>query len=206
MARGGKRPGAGRKPKERPLSSDEVREAADRAEGLRPESHERPGQPTAYRDTYAAQAEKLCQLGATDRDLADFFEVSVRTIDRWKTAQDAFCRALKSGKESSDDRVERSLYQRALGYSHDATKIMQHNGEPVIVPYVEHYPPDTVACIFWLKNRRPDLWRDKQVHEHGGIGGGPIRHITSEMTAEEAADAYAATLNGDARDVATELH
>jgi hypothetical protein len=38
--------------------------------------------------------------------------------------------------------------------------------KPVCVPYRQHVPPDVVACIFWLKNRRPDLWRDRQDHRH----------------------------------------
>jgi hypothetical protein len=54
-----------------------------------------------------------------------------------------------------------SLYHRAIGYSYDAVKIFMHDGKPVEVPYREHVPPDVAACIFWLKNRRPHLWRDK---------------------------------------------
>lgn len=50
------------------------------------------------------------------------------------------------------------------GYSYDAVKIFQHNGKPVKVPYVEHVPPDTTACIFWLKNRKPEAWRDVKDH------------------------------------------
>jgi hypothetical protein len=66
--------------------------------------------------------------------------------------------------------VERSLYHRAVGYSYDAVKIFMPGGKgkPVIVPYREHMPPDTVACIFWLKNRRREEWRDKQEVEHSG--------------------------------------
>jgi hypothetical protein len=54
-------------------------------------------------------------------------------------------------------------------------KILQDKGVPIVVPFEQHYPPDTVACIFWLKNRRPDLWRDKVGLEHTGPGGGPIQ-------------------------------
>ncbi|UHC16054.1 hypothetical protein LRS73_26845 [Methylobacterium currus] len=167
MARGGKRPGAGRKPKAPPLTLDEIKEAADRAEELKPEKRAN-GRPSSYREPFAKQAEKLCALGATDDDLADFFEVSVRTVLRWKVEFPAFCQALKDGKAGADDRVERSLYQRAVGYSHDAEKIMQHQGEVVRAAYREHYPPDTTAAIFWLKNRRPEQWRDKVAHEHKG--------------------------------------
>ena len=61
----------------------------------------------------------------------------------------------------SDSRVEKSLYQRANGYSHPAVKVfMTRDGKTVEHKYIEHYPPDVTACLFWLKNRRPDRWRD----------------------------------------------
>lgn len=134
------------------------------------------GRPSEYRPEFAEQARKLCQLGATDVEIGDFFEVSVRTIYRWKADHDEFCHALKAGKEIADERVERSLYQRAVGYTHDAVKIFMPAGasEPVYAPYREHNPPDTTAAIFWLKNRRKDDWRDKQEHEIGGKDGGPV--------------------------------
>jgi len=133
------------------------------------------GRPTSYQPEYAKQAEKLCQLGATDEDLADFFEVSIRTISNWKVSQPEFLQALKGGKETADERVERSLYHKAVGYTHDAVKIFQHQGTVIEAPYREHIAPDTTAAIFWLKNRRPDLWRDRQQHEHSGPDGKPVQ-------------------------------
>lgn len=135
------------------------------------------GRPTKYADGYAKQAEKLCQLGATDQEIADFFEVDVRTIYRWKGDHDEFCQALKAGKDVADERVERSLYQRAIGYEQEEVKIfMPANAEaPVYAPFRAKIAPDTTAAIFWLKNRRKDQWRDK--HEIGGPGeNGEIVH------------------------------
>lgn len=122
------------------------------------------GRPSSYKPSFATQAAKLCELGATDEDLADFFDVSIRTIIRWKAAHAEFCHALKCGKEGADNRVERSLYQKAVGYTYDAVKIFQHQGTVIEAPYREHVPPDTTAAIFWLKNRRPDEWREKITH------------------------------------------
>jgi hypothetical protein len=120
------------------------------------------GRPSSYKPEYAEQAGKLCKLGATDKELADFFEVTEQTVNNWKTDFPSFFESLKRGKHEADDRVEHSLYRRALGYSHDAVKIFcSKEGDVTKVEYVEHYPPDTVACIFWLKNRRSDEWRDK---------------------------------------------
>lgn len=120
------------------------------------------GRPSKYKSELDGQAAKLCKLGATDRELAEFFEVSESTLNLWKLQHPSFSESLKRGKAESDDRVEQSLYRRALGYSHDAVKIlMTKEGAVFREEYIEHYPPDTTACIFWLKNRRPDLWRDK---------------------------------------------
>lgn len=122
------------------------------------------GRPTEYKPEYAEQAEKLCKLGATDKDLADFFDVSIRTVERWRVQHEEFCRAAKNGKDEADNRVERSLYQRAVGYTFESEKIFQNKGEVVRAPCLEHVPPDVTAAIFWLKNRRKDEWRDRTEH------------------------------------------
>lgn len=131
-----------------------------------------PGRPTDYDPKkMPEQAEKLCVLGATDEEIADFFGVSARTIYRWKIEHPEFCQAVKSGKENADERVERSLYQKATGYyfveqeSHKL-KIDQHKEEIEVVDVEKFATPDTTAAIFWLKNRRKDVWRDKQEVEH----------------------------------------
>lgn len=124
--------------------------------------------PSKYKPEYVAQAEKLCRLGATDIEVADFFDVDVRTLYRWKGEHEEFCQALKAGKEVSDERVERSLFARAIGYEHDEVDIRVVGGAIVQTPIRKFYPPDTTAAIFWLKNRKPDGWRDKQDIEHSG--------------------------------------
>jgi hypothetical protein len=115
---------------------------------------------SAFKPEYVAQAKMLCErFGAIDSDLAEFFGVSVRSIHRWKHDFPEFREALTVGKEVADDRVEQSLYARAIGYSHDAVKIMAVEGKVIEVPYVEHFPPDTPAARLWLMNRRG--WSDK---------------------------------------------
>jgi hypothetical protein len=124
--------------------------------------------PSKYKPEFVAQAEKLCKLGATDMEIADFFEVNVATLNRWKAEHEEFCASIKSGKSEADERVERSLFARANGFEHDDTDIRVVDGAVVQTPIRKHYPPDTTAAIFWLKNRRPGDWRDKQEVEHGG--------------------------------------
>jgi hypothetical protein len=124
--------------------------------------------PSKYRPEFVAQAEKLCALGATDLELADFFGVDVATLYRWKISHPEFCESIKAAKVAADERVERSLYARATGYTHDAVKLFCYEGAVVEAPYREHVPPDTGACAFWLKNRRPSEWRDRQDVNHSG--------------------------------------
>lgn len=125
------------------------------------------GRPPKYKAEYAKQAAKLCALGATDADLADFFGVTTRTIANWSSFHPGFFQAVKTAKTVADQRVVRSLYERAVGFKRDAVKIFQFEGSPVVVPFREEIAPDTTACIFWLKNRDPKAWREKVEHEHG---------------------------------------
>jgi hypothetical protein len=151
---------------------------------VRDDSPKKGGRPSRYRAEFAEQAFNLCLLGATDADLARAFDVSEQTVNAWKQAHPAFLESLKKGKEQADARVARSLFRRATGYSHKAVKIVADakTGQEHIVPYVERYPPDTTAAIFWLKNRRPEQWRDKQQLEHsGGIGApGEFDDVTND--------------------------
>lgn len=161
-----------RKPRKKTSGSAKV--AADRADDpvLDPPEHEdeKPphpgGRPTKYKPGFAKKAQILCENGATDADLADFFKVTTRTIQNWASVHPEFFLSLKNAKAVADGRVERALYQKAVGFEHDTIKIMQYEGNPVIVPYREKVAPDTTACIFWLKNRDPKNWRDKTEVKH----------------------------------------
>jgi hypothetical protein len=126
--------------------------------------------PTEYKAAYAEGARKLAKLGATDQEVADFFNVSVRTVHRWKNTYEEFCHSLKAGKEEADARVERALYHRAIGYEQEEVKIFMPAGkdEPVYAKFTAKIAPDTTAAIFWLKNRKPEEWRDRHDVEHGG--------------------------------------
>jgi hypothetical protein len=111
--------------------------------------------------------------------MADFFKVTEQTLNNWKLIHSEFFEALKTAKEEADSRVKESLYRRALGYSHDEVHVSNYEGKITLTPIVKHYPPDTTACIFWLKNRRPQEWRDIKAVEHGGAGGGALQIVIS---------------------------
>lgn len=116
------------------------------------------GRPTGFTSGANEQAFRLALLGATDEEMADFFGITRKTLDNWKRNAPGFLAALMRGKTEADGRVAESLYRRALGYSHPAVKIFNNEGEPLIVPYTEHYPPDTNAANTWLRNRANGKW------------------------------------------------
>ncbi|EOC1299342.1 helix-turn-helix domain-containing protein [Cronobacter dublinensis] len=134
------------------------------------------GKPSQYKPEYAAQAEKLCLLGATDDEMADFFGVHRSTIYRWKLEHEEFCNSIKTAKDVADARVERSLYQKATGYNFKEQqafkiKVDQYEEEIEVVEVEKHAPADTTAAIFWLKNRQKEKWRDKHELEQSGDVG-----------------------------------
>ena len=126
------------------------------------------GRHTSFNKEYPEQAYKLCLLGATDKQMADFFDVSEVTLNSWKKKFPEFLKSLKKGKDEADGVIAESLFHRAKGYSHPEDKIFNNDGEEMIVSTVKHYPPDTTACIFWLKNRQKENWRDKHDMQHSG--------------------------------------
>ena len=122
------------------------------------------GRPTKYKPEHNEQAYKLCLLGATDEQMADFFGVSKSTINEWKLKKKGFLDSLKKGKIDADANVAKALYHRAIGYEHPDTHIALYKGKAVKTKLIKHYPPDTAAAFIWLKNRAG--WKDKQEHEH----------------------------------------
>lgn len=121
-----------------------------------------------YNADMIPQARAMAAVGGIDREIAEFFGVTERTISRWKIQHPEFAEALATGKEPADRRVEHSLYRKAVGYTFDAEKVFCNDGNVTRVPVVEHVPPDTTAAIFWLKNRMADQYRDKQEIRVGG--------------------------------------
>ncbi len=123
------------------------------------------GQPTKYKPEYNEQTYRLCLLGATDKQLAGFFEVHEDTINEWKKVHPEFSESLKKGKIQADAEVAEKLFHRAKGYYHPEDKIFCNaDGDVTTVTTIKHYPPDTAAAFIWLKNRAG--WRDKQEREH----------------------------------------
>ena len=117
---------------------------------------------TAYKEEYNDLAFKYCLMGATDVRLAEFFDVTEKTINNWKIEFPTFLQSIKRGKHEADAEVVNSLYGRAKGY--EVTEVRDEVSDQGVkkVTTKKHIAGDTTAMIFWLKNRQPKQWRDKQ--------------------------------------------
>lgn len=116
--------------------------------------------------------------GLTDKQIARNIGIGYSTFNRWKRDYQAILEALKKGKEPVDYQVENALLRRALGYDITEERIEARilrmekgpDGKDRAIPDMNgakvirtkrHVPPDPASMIFWLKNRRPDVWREK---------------------------------------------
>ena len=139
--------------------------------------------PTEYRQEYAEQARKLCLLGYTDKQLADFFEVNESTITRWKQKYPEFRTSIKKGKVVADAQVVDSLYNRALGMEVEEVEVRGDGDDEIKRVTKKCIPPDTTAQIFWLKNRQPELWRDKPTVENSAQEAVPVQIVVQTVDA-----------------------
>jgi transposase-like protein len=119
-------------------------------------------------DTHPGQARMYGLLAYTDKQIAAALDISASTLYKWKKEFSEFSEALSQGKAIADAEVAAALYRRAVGYSYPSEKILTLNGEVVRVPIEVVVLPDPGACMSWLKNRQPQLWREKQNVELSG--------------------------------------
>jgi hypothetical protein len=140
------------------------------------------GRPSSFKEEYAEQAEALARLGATDKEMAAFFDVSESTLSNWKLAQPEFLEALKRGKIVADMRVTNSLHKRAQFHEYEEEQAIKvkdvvygENGKKIseterveVVTVKKVLPPSDMAMIYWLNNRRKEQWRQRIDHEHSG--------------------------------------
>jgi aldehyde:ferredoxin oxidoreductase len=108
---------------------------------------------TKYKPIFAAAAKKLCELGATNADLAIAFEVALSTIWQWQSAHVEFIESCRVGKSHADERIKQSFFQRAAGYDYKAEKLFQAGGRVIRTNITQHVPADVSAGKFWLINR-----------------------------------------------------
>lgn len=126
------------------------------------------GRPTVFKTEYLAAIYKLCELGATDKDLAEAFGVTRGTINNWKKKHPEVFVHILTGKNDANEKVKNALYHRALGFKIKETKIAQFEGVFTDAKQItKHYPPDVRACEIWLINRDPDNWKSRRDESPG---------------------------------------
>ena len=140
------------------------------------------GQPTKYKVSYNEEVYKLCLLNSTDKQIADFLNISESTLTNWKSTYPKFLLSIKEGKEKADSTVAESLYNRAIGYSHKSVHISNYLGEVTKTDIIKHYPPDTAAAFIWLKNRQGWSDQPKEISKDINTAGIPASQITSIFT------------------------
>jgi hypothetical protein len=115
-----------------------------------------------YHDNWAWS---LANKGATDQEIADAFGISVRTLHRWKKDYPSFAERLSEAKDIADAKVERMLYERAIGYTYEDTEVIQEfdangNLKPGRIRKTKkHCPPDVLAGMYWMNNRQPSRFK-----------------------------------------------
>ncbi|MDT4330858.1 helix-turn-helix domain-containing protein [Methylomonas sp. MED-D] len=136
------------------------------------ENTKKGGRPRGYRPQYVQLAHNYTLLGATEGQLAEFFNVSAATVKSWTKHRPEFADAIKRGKILADAEVANGLFRRGTGYPYTEVttrEIKNPAGEVTsveVVTVTSEIPPDTEACIFWLTNRQPDKWRNRLEIEH----------------------------------------
>lgn len=155
---------------------------------LNPPKKKSVGRPSDYiPDEHPRIVRSLCLLGATNAEIAAALGKGMSTIDRWLVEHQDFRAAVHEGRMHADAVVATSLFRRATGFKFESVKIFIDKGQPVYAPYTEVVHSDVTACIFWLKNRRPDLWRDAHRHELTGKGGAPVEYREVDAAMKDAA-------------------
>lgn len=124
------------------------------------------GRKSGFNDKIRETILRLLKQGMTEDQISEVVGVSRRTLCNWKGKHQELLHAIKEAKFAADELVEASLYSRALGYSHPEVKVFcskDETGAPEVVTHeiVKHYPPDTQAAMFWLRNRQPKRWAEK---------------------------------------------
>lgn len=127
------------------------------------------GRPTDYNpDEHPAAVRALAAKWKPKTAIAEALGINRCTLDRWLVAHPELAAEYELGRDDAHDFTEKSLFERANGYSHPSEKIVVVTGPHGTgssverVEIIEHYPPDPASLRMWLNNRRPKDWQDKQ--------------------------------------------
>jgi len=120
------------------------------------------GRPSKFDKLNWEVIRKMYRFGFTDLEVCKAVGIDESTLTKWKQTKPEFFTSLKDWKKDADGIIEKSLYERGIGYSHPDVHISNYQGTITKTKITKHYAPDPTSMIFWLKNRQPGQWRDKQ--------------------------------------------
>jgi transposase-like protein len=152
---------------------------------LPPEQKKKRGRPSLYNpEIHPKKAGDLALMGKTNPEIAEAIGVNTDTLDQWRKQFPEFSDAIKKNKDQADSVIVASLYERAKGYEYTEISVKEDPEKgAVTTTTTKQVAPDVTAQIFWLKNRQPKDWRDKQQVEHSGEVN--VNTNPTQMTDEE---------------------
>lgn len=108
--------------------------------------------------------------GLTDEQISHNIGINPKTLYEWKKKHDPISKALKRGKQVTDIIIENALFKSAIGYEYEEVKQIIEKDEmgkdrKRVEKITKYSPPNTTAIIFWLKNRKPDVWMDRKAKD-----------------------------------------
>jgi len=129
----------------------------------KPKKKAKVGRPNGFDKIDLKLVEFLTKKGCTDQEMAEYFGVTVRTWHSWKAKNESFLHSLKDWRLEFDEKIERSLAERAKGCIITESKVVvEHDGKKTKTITKKEMAPDTAAAFIWLKNRKPQEWRDRR--------------------------------------------
>lgn len=137
----------------------------------------RANRPTYYKDLDLEKIKMLVTRGFTQAEIAFILGISGGLIKRMAAKNPEFRELLDEWREVANGRVERSLYENAIGYVHPETKVFYDSKTGQIVEHKieKYYPPNVTAGKLWLMNKKPHKWKERIGHEMIGPDGNPMQ-------------------------------
>jgi hypothetical protein len=137
------------------------------------------------------EVEEWAKMGLSNEQIAHNLGITPKTFYEWQNKYSDFSEAIKRGKDVADFEVVNALHKKATGFSHTYIGGVSETGEPIECE--KYFAPDTVAAIFWLKNRRPQEWKDKQEQEIELKG--EMKHEVNQQVKELSTEELKALIN-----------
>ena len=141
------------------------------------------GRPIKYNEGMNKTVYNLGLLKAKNTQIADSLGINIDTLSEWRKKYKRFSEALSKGREDADGLVAKNLFQNATGFSVNETDIRVIDGKIVKTTIRKNFAPNVTAQIFWLKNRQPDAWKDKQEVLQSGEIGVKVEEIAPKLDA-----------------------